>query len=319
MKKTDYEIPFGAKDSELKGWEYTIPEGMEAIIKDGKVIVREKQSEDEKIRKALIDGVRQIRCKNGITQEQMLVYLEKQKEPLTPEEKMKHPLYVEGFEAGKQVGAQYEAAFGKQKEQKDYRKLYEDIAKSDWFKKSYHGKSLGIEDEQKPTEWSEEDEDFINMLILHFNYLIDKGGDSVETYKSYREKLKSLHPQPKQKDRYQEGFQDGVYEGRRKALEEYNKSVAYPYEDFNHKLSCYEGGPCTNPFFDCIKCPRRDNGVVKTYTSPNTTEYQSTTQPSWKPSEEQMDALNALNCHGDLSYIGQQSQLISLYNDLKKL
>lgn len=39
----------------------------------------------------------------------------------------------------------------------------------------------------------------------------------------------------------------------------------------------------------------------------------------WKPSEEQMAALNALNCHGDLSYIGQQNQLISLYNDLKKL
>ena len=40
---------------------------------------------------------------------------------------------------------------------------------------------------------------------------------------------------------------------------------------------------------------------------------------SWKPSEEQMKALNALNCHGDLSYVGQQSELISLYNDLKKL
>ena len=37
------EIPFGAKDSELKGWEYTIPEGMEAEIKDGKIIVREKK------------------------------------------------------------------------------------------------------------------------------------------------------------------------------------------------------------------------------------------------------------------------------------
>lgn len=50
----------------------------------------------------------------------------------------------------------------------------------------------------KPAEWSEKDEDFINMLILHFNHLIDKGGDSVEAYKSYREKLKSLRPQPKQ-------------------------------------------------------------------------------------------------------------------------
>lgn len=42
-------------------------------------------------------------------------------------------------------------------------------------------------------------------------------------------------------------------------------------------------------------------------------------RPSWKPSEEQMKALNALNCYGDLSYVGQQNQLISLYNDLKKL
>lgn len=42
-------------------------------------------------------------------------------------------------------------------------------------------------------------------------------------------------------------------------------------------------------------------------------------RPSWKPSEEQMKALNVLNLHGDLSYVGQQNQLISLYNDLKKL
>jgi hypothetical protein len=37
------------------------------------------ESEDEKVRKALIDGIRQIRCKNGVTQEQMLAWLEKQK------------------------------------------------------------------------------------------------------------------------------------------------------------------------------------------------------------------------------------------------
>lgn len=39
----EIEIPLGAKDSELKGWEYTIPEGMEAEIKNGKIIVREKK------------------------------------------------------------------------------------------------------------------------------------------------------------------------------------------------------------------------------------------------------------------------------------
>lgn len=42
-------------------------------------------------------------------------------------------------------------------------------------------------------------------------------------------------------------------------------------------------------------------------------------KPRWKPSKEQMQALNALNLHGDLSYVGQQNQLISLYQDLKKL
>lgn len=42
-------------------------------------------------------------------------------------------------------------------------------------------------------------------------------------------------------------------------------------------------------------------------------------KPQWCPSEEQMKALNALNLYGDLSYAGQQNQLISLYQDLKKL
>ena len=36
------EIPFGAKDSELQEWEYTIPEGMTAKIKDGKIIIKRK-------------------------------------------------------------------------------------------------------------------------------------------------------------------------------------------------------------------------------------------------------------------------------------
>lgn len=57
-------------------------------------------------------------------------------------------------------------------------------------------KGVSLYDLYPREEWSEEDEDFINMLILHFNYLINKGGDSVETYKSYIEKLKSFRPQP---------------------------------------------------------------------------------------------------------------------------
>lgn len=56
MEKKDIEIPFGAFDSELGGWEYTIPEGYEAVVENGKVIVRKSESEDEKIRKDLING-----------------------------------------------------------------------------------------------------------------------------------------------------------------------------------------------------------------------------------------------------------------------
>ena len=55
----EIEIPFGAKDSELKGWEYTIPEGMEAEIKDGKIVVREKKpklTEFEEMLYAIFDA-----------------------------------------------------------------------------------------------------------------------------------------------------------------------------------------------------------------------------------------------------------------------
>jgi len=42
-------------------------------------------------------------------------------------------------------------------------------------------------------------------------------------------------------------------------------------------------------------------------------------QPHWKPSEKQIEALNALLCVGDFSYIGQATKLQELYTELKKL
>ena len=53
----EIEIPFGAKDSELKGWKYTIPEGMEAEIKDGKIVVREKEPEFTDLERAIKRGM----------------------------------------------------------------------------------------------------------------------------------------------------------------------------------------------------------------------------------------------------------------------
>ena len=97
-----------------------------------------RESEDERIRKWIVEELEITRDamsgKNDYSDDpdiiarlkrlnEALSWLEKHKEPLTPEEKMKHPLYVEGFEAGKQVGTQYEAVFGKQKDPKPITKF----------------------------------------------------------------------------------------------------------------------------------------------------------------------------------------------------
>lgn len=85
-KENFIEIPFGARDSETLGWEYTIPDDMEARIEDGKIIVRKKESEDEKIKKVLINHLKKEgidwTC-NGISKEKCLAWLEKQK-PVEP-------------------------------------------------------------------------------------------------------------------------------------------------------------------------------------------------------------------------------------------
>lgn len=74
------EIPFGAFDSELQGFEYTIPDGYTAEIRDGKIIVRKEESEDEKIRGELIRFIKGIVISN-VTEEQRcmwIAWLEKQ-------------------------------------------------------------------------------------------------------------------------------------------------------------------------------------------------------------------------------------------------
>jgi len=67
-----------------------------------------KVSDDERIRKAIgaaICGTVAISIleANGTNLTDALSYLKKQKEPLTPEEKMNHPLYLEGFDVGRKI------------------------------------------------------------------------------------------------------------------------------------------------------------------------------------------------------------------------
>ena len=85
MKDKSFETPFGAYDSELCGFEYTIPEGFIAEIKDGKVIVKRQESEDERIRKAFIKHLTTYKENYGgkkwydIEVDTALAYIEKQK------------------------------------------------------------------------------------------------------------------------------------------------------------------------------------------------------------------------------------------------
>lgn len=120
------------------------------------------ESEDERIRKVIYQlmlGMREEIFKSQdeiVTKEKVLAYLEKQKE------------------------------------QKDYNKLYEDIAKSEWFKKAYEGKSLGCDCEQKgqkPAEWSEEDELMLTAVIQTLERFCGRGTTGMQI-----DWLKSLRP-----------------------------------------------------------------------------------------------------------------------------
>ena len=101
--------------------------------------------------------------------------------------------------------------------------LYEDIAKSEWFKKAYEGKSLGGDDEQKeqkpqgvyvdctehpewygmpakeqkPAEWSEEDEAAYTAFTCEvINEKMNPTFEQIEWLRGVCDRLKSLRPQP---------------------------------------------------------------------------------------------------------------------------
>ena len=138
---------------------------------------------------------------------------------------------------------------------------------------------------QPKQEWSEDDECNLKRII---RVLEDNDSD----WKELSDWLKSLRPQPNSEWRHYIWATDLRFD--------FTALIKYDNTD-NYEI--VQAG----------NCPKQEkNGVYILIKDIKP-------QPSWKPSEEQMEALNALNLHGDLSYVGQQNQLISLYQDLKKL
>ena len=127
-----------------------------------------KESEDERIRKELIfffeSEIPQCSIpEHAEKMKQFIAYLERQKEPLTAEEKMNHPLYLEGFDVGKKVGE--------------------------------------VVSEQKSTEWSEKEKKM--LAVISYKISQHQGNDErslftpdeAEFICEMEDKLKSFRPQ----------------------------------------------------------------------------------------------------------------------------
>lgn len=85
----EIDIPFGAFDSELYYQEIYIPDGFKATIEDNKIILKRKESEDERIRKAIIEFF-ELQDDNTtysfVSKKDILAWLEKQKEHWSEED-----------------------------------------------------------------------------------------------------------------------------------------------------------------------------------------------------------------------------------------
>lgn len=293
------EIPFGAKDSELKGWEYTIPEGMEAVIENGKVIVRQKESEDERIRREIVGFICWAFNNGSITNEHRersdswLAYLEKQKEQKPNIELIQRSWYMEGYTDGK---FKRESMWN----------LVTGEGGPRYEKNEKYGQPL----EQKSAEWSKEDEMMCNdiidyMLPMPLFFMSSEGKSGKEYTKEFMDKavdwLRALPLKLKKqnedvaklcsnewseedKEMIQLIITDVVCQetagnitpSESKERIAWLKSFCPPFKDREMKLKIlkYLSTRCSSLEFEEIEY------------------YLNDLRPSWKPSEEQMAILN---------------------------
>lgn len=343
-KKID--IPFGAKDSELNGWEYTIPEGMEAIIKDGKVIVREKKCKAMKAIESIIRvyGKTQGEWIDGYDMDTLVVHLrkafaalEKQKEQSITAKSLDeeirrffddcidvHEAKLYGSISERvipvdcyELTARHFAKWGEKQKEQSLRDFIDDFPYSDEqkeqkpaevkdpfsnanFVRGYESGYADAKREQKPTEWSEEDEKIITALT---KALI--GSDSAEkimlfdgvTIEMVSNWLKSLRPQPREE----------IYQSAKHDLA--IRFMNYLDKNRPEGKMGLSNGECED-----IDKAFKENDWAKIM------RYVEKYRPSWKPSDEQMQCLlavitNQYNAGAESCHL----TLGSLYNDLKKL
>lgn len=308
----EIEIPFGAKDSELKGWEYTIPEGMMAEIKDGKIIVKEKESEDEMIRKAIIEILNRLPACYWHGQKEKddcLAYLEKQKEQKPIDivfvsdwlrEHIKTYVNSEYNEFHKTV--EYDGSVNVEKLIQDLKKAAEQKPADDSEVLARHitNDSLSGEvtsrlakcgwyvSENKPAEWSEEDkyilEDAITAIDMHLTDEFKEVHPNLfNAFLVAKDFLKSLRPQPKAEldvIAEKESYKDGFFTARRNLA---NAFMQYLDENRPEGKMCLSNGECKDI-----------NKAFEVGDWEKILRYANKFQFHWKPSEEQPETSNNL-------------------------
>ena len=317
VRMANIEIPFGAKDSELMGFEYNISEGYEAEIKDGKVIIRKVDSEDEKIRKWLINKINE---ETGVYpwpkwKDKVTAWIEKQGEKDILEDAI-----VDSNTDG------LIADTIKQGEQKPVECMYSEDNYTDEDRKTLCD---GCQEECKfkPVEWSEEDElmlsSFFNCIGHYYadNFITKEQQTLMEDWlKSFKDRC---IPQPKSEWDEIDG----------KILDSIIKDVMTL-----HNSKTIDGLKCKVNWLKSLKdrviqqpkqeWSEEDKRIYSSITYSFAHNFPLTIQQqefvksikeryTWKPSNEQMQQLKWIAEQNEHNLIGKE--LMTLYTDLKTL
>ena len=259
-------------------YEHEIPEGYEARIEGGKVIIELKESEDERIRKDIVTYLRNEL--HNIAQltprtneiERWIAYLEKQREqkPVDLVAELKHHL----------------ATTPKEQLEKEWKEL-EPFGFGPTVEEYLYGKP------EKP-QWSEEDERMRQTAIEACKTVAeDYENSNARFYKckdwlEYR--LKSIHPQSKQEwseeeEKFLQVAISCTFERGYLSVSNWLKSLRpQPKQEWSEEDEDY---------LRDVKC-----AVYDYFDEGYAEELCDWLRPHWKPSEKQMEALD--NAQGEL-------------------
>ena len=274
------------------------------------------ESEDEKIRKDIIEYFKDKRVDDGIQPmlESWIAWLEKQS--------------PSAYELGHAEGMRVKNKEGleKQGEQKDFgmKSAEESLGvSSETYNKIVDECIYG---EHKHVEWSEEDENKMNNLIQHLRVAYSQCDWLDETINW----IKFLSPQKKQEWSEED---EEMLKSILATCKMYAELV--PSSPGKHLLEMQENWLKSHYSQKQWKPSEQEKAALRTAIHIMTKEryfpklgahlqnildvFEGQTRVEWKPSEEQLEALNTVNVAGGLRYVGQEGALISLYKDLKAL